>query len=675
MRKKLLVTSALPYANGPIHIGHIAGAYLPADIFVRYSKLKERDVVFISGTDEHGVPITITAEKENTSPKNIVDKYHKNIKESFKNLNIDFDNFSRTSLPVHYKTAQDFFSKIKSNGYLEEKSMSQYYCEKCKRFLADRYIEGKCSYCNTDGARGDQCENCGKWLNPELLLEAKCKICGAEPLLKETNHFFLNMAAFQDKIKEWLSVKSNWKDNVINYCEGWLKEGLTERPITRDLNWGIPVPVEGYEDKVIYVWFEAPIGYISSTKEWADKQGKPDLWKDYWQNPECEIIHFIGKDNIVFHAIVFPITLMAYNGNYSLVSQIPANEFLNISSKKVSTSRNWAIWVEDYLKYFPADILRWTLAVNAPETRDADFTWEDFQIRNNSELAGVVGNFINRTLTFIVKQFDSKIPNKNQLSKTDMDMLAAIETVKNNMGRAFDSFKVKESAGYFIRFAKSANKYFNDEEPWKSIKENHDKCSNTLYVCSQLVLTMAQFMFPIMPSTSQKIFKILNIQNHKFIWDKIGADYLNSGHIINKPEIIFRKIEDKEIKYQNQLLLDKEKSAKSDTEETGIITIDDFLKSKLKTAKIIEAEKVKKSNKLVRLIIKIGDEERQIVAGIAQYYAPEELVGKTIAVVSNLKKAKLFGLESNGMLLAAKKEGKLSLLTVDSDIGDGAEIS
>jgi methionyl-tRNA synthetase len=675
MRNKILVTSALPYANGKIHIGHIAGAYLPADIFVRFSKLKNRDVVFISGTDEHGVPITITAEKEKTTPKNIVDKYHKIIKDNFNELGISFDNFSRTSKKIHFETSQDFFTTIKNNGYLEEKNMSQYYCDKCKRFLADRYIEGKCSYCGAEGARGDQCESCGKWLNPELLLEAKCKICGDTPLMKETKHFFLNMSKFQDKIKNWLSEKNDWKDNVINYCEGWLKEGLTERPITRDLTWGIPVPVEGYENKVIYVWFEAPIGYISSTKEWAVNQGQPDLWKDYWQNPDCEIIHFIGKDNIVFHSIVFPITLMAYEGDYSLVSQIPANEFLNISSKKVSTSRNWAIWVEDYLKYFPPDILRWTLAITAPETRDADFTWDDFQMRNNTDLVGVIGNFVNRTLTFISKYFDSKIPSEFDLSENDLVMLKSIENTRDSMANSFDAFKVKEAANTFLKFAKSANKYFNDSEPWKTNKSAPKECAATLYVCSQLVLDLAKLMYPIIPFTTSKIFALLNIHfdEQKMNWDNIGIDKIDKGHTISKPKIIFKKIEDKEIEFQNNLLLKQEKNEVEI--DTGIITIDDFFKAKLKTAKIIEAENVKKSKKLVRLIIKIGEEKRQIVAGIAEYYSPEELLGKTIIVVSNLKKAKLFGLESNGMLLAAKKDGKLKLLSVDGDIEDGAEVS
>lgn len=681
MRNKILVTSALPYANGPIHIGHIAGAYLPADIFVRFCKMKKRDVVYICGTDEHGVPITITAEKENLTPQQIVDKYYKIIKDSFMQLGIEFDNFSRTSLDIHHKTAQDFFLRIKENGYLEEKPMSQFYCEKCKRFLADRYIEGKCPYCNSDGARGDQCEVCGKWLNPETLIEPRCKICNEKPKLTETKHWFLKMNKLQNKIEEWIKSKENWKDNVINYCKGWFSEGLTERPITRDINWGIPVPLDGYEGKVLYVWFEAPIGYISSTKEWAVKKGNPDLWKDYWLNPECEIIHFIGKDNIVFHAVVWPITLLAYNGGFNLPSEIPANEFLNISSKKISTSRNWAIWVQDYLQDFSADSLRYCLAATAPETRDADFTWEDFQMRNNSELADVVGNFVNRTLTFISRYFEGAIPEKKNFNETDLAMLEEIKKCKETMAELFDKFKVKDATAAFIKLAKTANKYFNDSEPWKTREENIENCKTSIYVCVQIVKSIALLMNPIMPFAAQKIWKMLDLEGkvQDNNWDDIDKNFIEPGKKIGKIKILFRKIEESEIEKQNRKLAGEEEAIeKTETKNGGqdnLITIQEFGKIKLKTARVLEAERVPKSDKLLKLIIKIGEETRQIVAGIAKYYEPEQLIGKTIIVVSNLQKAKLFGLESNGMLLAAKKDDKLRLLTVDGDIEEGAEIS
>ncbi|HOK40416.1 MAG TPA: methionine--tRNA ligase [bacterium] len=676
-RKKILVTSALPYANGPIHIGHIAGAYLPADIFVRFCKMKKRDVVYICGTDEHGVPITITAEKENVTPQQIVDKYHKIIKEAFLKLGIEFDNFSRTSLEIHHKTSQDFFLKIYEKGYLKEKTITQFYCEKCKRFLADRYVEGICPYCKKEGARGDQCENCGKWLNPEVLIEPKCKVCGSTPVLKETKHLFLKMDIFQKQIEEYICSKKYWKENVTNYCNGWFKEGLTERAVTRDINWGIKVPIPGYEDKVIYVWFEAPIGYISSTKEWARKKGKPDLWKEYWQNPECELIHFIGKDNIVFHAVVWPITLLAYGG-YNLPTDIPANEFLNISSKKISTSRNWAIWVHEFLEEFSADSLRYTLAINAPETRDTDFTWEDFQLRNNSELADVIGNFVNRTLVFIKKYFNGKIPEKYEFSARDKEILNEIKLTKEQMTEYFERYCIKDATQTFFKLAKSANKYFNDSEPWRTLKENINQCKTTIYVCAQLVKALALLMNPIMPFAAQKIWKMLKyegkIQDQN--WDDIDKNFIEENKEIGEIKIIFNKIEDKQIEKQIQKLTGDIPKQDEKQETENIITIDDFKKIKLKTAKILEAENVKNSNKLIRLQIKIGEEKRQIIAGIAEYYKPEDLIGKTIVVVTNLQKAKLFGLESNGMLLAAKKNGKLTLLTVENnEISDGADIS
>jgi methionyl-tRNA synthetase len=678
MKNRILVTSALPYANGPLHIGHIAGAYLPADIYVRYNRMKNNDIIFIGGSDEHGVPITITAEKEKVSPQVIIDRFHEMNKQTFSELGISFDNYSRTSLEIHHKTAQEVFLEIEKNGHLEEKEIQQFYCNKCSMFLADRYIEGICPHCGDDGARGDQCEKCGKWIEPTDLKEPKCKLCGSTPELKTTKHWFLQMGKFQQKIEEWIKSK-NWKDNVMNFCKGWFIEGLGERAITRDISWGIKVPIKEAEGKVLYVWFEAPIGYISSTKEWAEKKGNPDLWKDYWRNENCKIVHFIGKDNIVFHAIVWPIVLMA-SDYANLPDEIPANEFLNISSRKISTSRNFAIWVKDFIKEFQPDSLRYALAINAPESRDTDFTWEYFQERHNNELADTIGNFVNRAIIFIKRFFDSKVPVYDSLSSESENIILKVKEIRNQMDECFSNFKVKEATRLFMQLAKECNKFFNDSAPWHSFKSDKDKCAADLFVSINLVKWIAQLMHPIMPFTSEKIWKFLNLTDkcENSGWDKIGEEFMESGFEIGNAEILFTKISDKEIEVQNQKLLGNSGSAAAESQENAAVVeladISDFAKIKLKVAEILEAENIPKSKKLLKLQIKVGEEKRQIIAGIAEYYSPEKLIGKKIVIVSNLKPAKIFGNESRGMLLAAKINNKLTLVCPETDIESGADV-
>lgn len=551
MAAKILVTAALPYANGPLHLGHLAGAYIPADVYVRYQRLKGSDILFICGSDEHGVPITIRADRENVSPKVIVDRYHEMMKESFRRIGLAFDNYSRTSLPLHHKIAQDFFLNLYNKGYIKEQSIQQYYCPTCRRFLPDRYIEGECPHCHRQGARGDQCEACGRWLEPEQLLSPKCKECGSTPEMRTTTHWYFRLSEFQQRLEDWQASKTDWKSNVREFCSGWFKEGLTDRPITRDIDWGIPVPLPNAEGKVLYVWFDAPIGYISSSVEWAQKQGTPDRWRDYWMNPETKLIHFIGKDNIVFHAIVWPATLMAH-GDFILPSQIPANEFLNIEGDKISTSRNWAVWVDDYLEVFPPDPLRYWLESNAPETKDADFTWKDFQTSNNSELADVLGNLINRSLSFIEKNFEAKVPPAGTLRDSDRAILAEIGNATRRIGAALEDFQVRAAVGALMDLARSGNKYFNDEAPWSSFKVDRARCATTLNTTVQLLAALAVLMEPFLPFSAEKLWRMLNApgSHHDQRWNKVPELRLPDGHPLGKREILFSKIEDAIIEQQ-----------------------------------------------------------------------------------------------------------------------------
>jgi len=549
--EKILVTAALPYANGPLHLGHLAGAYMPADVYVRYQRLKKSDVVFICGSDEHGVPITIRADRERISPQQVVDRFHTMMKESFSRLGIRFDNYSRTSLPLHHKISQDIFLKLYESGYIKEQDVRQYYCVSCRRFLPDRYIEGECPHCHHGGARGDQCEACGRWLEPEQLVSPRCKVCGSAPEVRGTKHWYFALSRFQPDLERWQESKAHWKSNVREFCSGWFGEGLTDRPITRDIDWGIPVPLQGAEGKVLYVWFDAPIGYISSTVEWARNRGEPERWRDYWCNQDTRLIHFIGKDNIVFHAIVWPAVLMAHGG-FVLPDNIPANEFLNIEGEKLSTSRNWAVWVDDYLEVFPPDPLRYYLAANAPESKDSDFSWKDFQVRNNSELADILGNLVNRSLSFVEKHFGARIPAAETLSESDREVLAAIGRTAATIGSLLEDFQVRRAVSELMNLARIGNRYFNDSAPWSALKQDPARCAATLNTTVQLQLALAVMMDPFMPFSAEKLWKMLQAPgSHRDVrWQDLEGLRLPAGHPLGAREILFRKIEDEVIEAQ-----------------------------------------------------------------------------------------------------------------------------
>ncbi len=691
-KEKILVTSALPYANGPIHLGHIAGAYLNADIYVRYQRLKQRDVVFICGTDEHGAAITLLADKLGKHPKEIVDYYYKDHKETFEKFGISFDIFSRTTEPVHYETSQEFFLSLYNKGYLNERTIKQLYCPNDKRFLPDRYVEGTCPHCGNPGARGDQCEKCGKWIDPLSLKEPRCMICGTTPEVRETTHLYLDLRKFQDRLRAWLDTKTHWKDNVRNFCYGWLNEGLEERAVTRDLDWGVPVPLKGYEGKVLYVWIDAPIGYISATKKWAEQIGDPERWRHYWQDEATKLVHFIGKDNIVFHAIVWPAVLMAQD-HYILPFDIPANEFLNIEGRKISTSKNYAIWVREYLEKFPPDPMRYVIASTMPENKDSDFSWRDFQTRVNAELADILGNFINRTLTFVRKNYDGRVPERHELTEDDRRMLALIEAWPQKVGEALEAYEIRKATRTFMDLAREANKYFNDAEPWRTFKEDRLRCDTALNISLQLCKALAVIMSPFLPFSAQKLWQMLNLDGdvERQHWDTTGAEPLQPGHQLGKPEILFRKYDDDVIEEEIQKLeriarqiegepvsVDEPKDAKSEEKtvvQEDLISIDDFGKVQLRVARVESAQKVEGADRLLQLQIDLGGEKRQIIAGIAQHYSPEEMVGKQIIVVANLKPAKIRGLESQGMLLAATDDsGKLCVLVPEKDMQPGAKV-
>lgn len=545
MSEKILVTAALPYANGPLHLGHLAGAYIPADIYSRYQRLKGSDVIFVCGSDEHGVPITIRADREGVPPQAVVDRYHLMMKESFRRLGVQFDNYSRTSLPLHHKIAQDFFLELHRKGHVAEQLIEQFYCPTCSRFLPDRYIEGECPHCHSQGARGDQCEACGRWLEPERIIGPRCKICSSHPEMRATKHWYFKLSQFQKPLEEWQEKKTGLRSNVREFCAGWFKEGLTDRPITRDIDWGIPVPLPGAEGKVLYVWFDAPIGYISSTVEWAAKLGQPDRWRDYWLDPKTRLIHFIGKDNIVFHAIVWPATLMGHGG-FILPDNIPANEFLTIEGEKLSTSRNWAIWADDYLEVFPPDPLRYYLASNAPESKDADFAWKEFQTRNNSELADILGNLVNRSLSFIERQFDGKVPPAEVLSGQDQALLKGIVESAEKIGKSLDEFQVRRATGEFMDLARAGNKYFNDSAPWSSLKTDRARCAASLNTTVQLEAALAVLMSPFLPFSGERLWRMLNMPGSlgDQRWHSLAGLRLPAGHSLGEREILFNKIED-----------------------------------------------------------------------------------------------------------------------------------
>lgn len=675
-KEKILVTSALPYANGPIHLGHLSGAYLPADIYVRYKRLKGDDVIYICGSDEHGVPITISADKEKVFPQVIIDRYHESNKKAFERFGMSFDNYSRTSLPIHHETAKEFFLEFYNRKILVEKKSLQFYDEKANMFLPDRYVEGTCPKCGNEEARSDECENCGSLYDPSELKNPKSKISGGTPILKETAHYYFPLGKYQPALEKYvdeMNKKFGWKDNVLQYCRGWFKDGLKDRAITRDLDWGIKVPVDSAAGKVIYVWFEAVLGYISSTKELSQLKNNPELWKKYWQDVKTKYIAFIGKDNVVFHTIIFPAILMAWNeggkAQYCLPQNVPANEFLNFEGKKFSKSRNWGIDVEDFLNLFPADLLRYTLAANLPENRDTDFYWKEFQLRNNSELADIFGNLINRTFTFAHKHFDGRVPPRNKIEKIDKEMIELCEAYPSKISELFEKFKVKDDVLEIMNLARAGNKYFNDSEPWKTIKTDKEKCASTINICLNVIYTLAELFYPILPFSMEKLFIMLNTSSTK--WTDCGKENLKAGHKLNNAEILFPKIEDEIIEKQIDKL--KNLTVPNVNEPDNHISIEDFMKVHLKVAEVISAEKVEKSDKLLRLKVLLENEERQIVAGIAKSYKPEDLIGKKVMIVANLKPAKLMGIESKGMILAIETEaGKHEVLTVNSNIKSGS---
>ncbi len=684
--KRILVTAALPYANGKIHLGHVAGAYLPADIYVRYQRSKKRDVLFICGSDEHGVPITITAEEEHTTPQAIVDRYHQSNRSAFEKLGISFDNYSRTSLPVHHETAKQFFLKLHADGILKEKKEKQLFDGKAGMFLPDRYVEGTCPHCGNPQARGDQCENCGTFLNPAELIDPKSKVTGETPTVQETTHWYFPLGSYEKELQKYIAdanKRDGWKENVLQYCRGWFKEGLHERAVTRDLSWGVQVPLRGYENKVVYVWFEAVLGYISSTKEWAQKIGEPTKWKKYWLDRSTKYIAFIGKDNVVFHCIVFPAMLMAWNGasreKYILPSNVPANEFLNYEGQKFSKSRGWAIDVDEFLEKFPLDSLRYALAMNLPETRDSDFYWKDFQARNNNELADILGNFINRTFTFVHRHFGGKVPAKGHLSRLDTELVDRLALAAEKAGAFFDGYHFRDGTSEVMNLARFANKYFNDSAPWKTLNENLKRCSTATHLCLQTVRALAILCEPIIPHSSARIWKMLNLAGSpgREGWKSAGQLKLRTGHPVGKAEILFAKIEDGEIEKELQRLkVPRSTSGTLEKErEDTLVSFDEFKKIDIRVAKILSCEKVPKSEKLLKLQISLGTEQRQIVAGIAQHYDPSSLIGKNIIVVVNLQPARLMGEESVGMLLAATdSSGRLSIVTVDGEIAEGSVV-
>ncbi len=682
--KRILITAALPYANGPIHLGHLAGAYLPADIYARYQRLQGRETVFVCGSDEHGVPITITAEKEGITPQEVVDRYHTMNKKAFEDFLMSFDNYSRTSLPLHHETSLEFFLSFHKRNILKEKSEQQFYDEKMKMFLPDRYVEGTCPVCSSPDARGDQCEKCGSFLSPTQLVNPKSKISGERPVVRETSHWYFPLGDYQSRLEAYIKERNNrdgWRESVLKYCENWFKEGLQDRAVTRDLDWGVKIPLKGYEQKVLYVWFDAVLGYISSTKEWAQKQGVPNLWKDFWLDENTKYVAFIGKDNIVFHCIVFPAMLMAWNdGNktqYVFPENVPANEFLNFEGLKFSKSRGWGIDVKDFLEKFPnPDALRYCLATILPETKDSDFYLKDYQAKNNNELADIFGNFVNRTLAFTDKNFDRTVPALGELNERDQHMIKAISAAVDEVSDLFEHYHFRDGVNRIMDLARDGNKYFNDSEPWKTLKNDPAACATTLNICLNTARTLAILFEPVIPNTCSRLWQILNLEGSplKEGWKKAGIVALKNGHKLGKPEILFVKIEDSVIDMELQKLQSESAPVAKPMKFKPTISIEDFRKVDMRTAKIITCEKVPKSQKLLKLQIEIGSDKRQVIAGIAQHYAPEQLIGKTVIVVANLQPATLMGLESQGMILAAEGEGKLIVLTPDGPAQSGSEV-
>lgn len=674
--KRTTVTSALPYANGPVHIGHLAGVYVPADIYVRYLRLKGEDVLFIGGSDEHGVPITIKAKKEGLRPKDIVDRYHSIIKKSFEEFGISFDIYSRTTSKTHHEVASQIFKTIYDKGGFVEKTSEQYYDEEAKQFLADRYITGECPHCHNQDAYGDQCEKCGTSLSPLELINPKSAISGSKPVLKETKHWYLPLDKYENWLREWiLDGHKEWKTNVYGQCKSWLDMGLQPRAVSRDLDWGIPLPIENTEGKVLYVWFDAPIGYISNTKELL-----PNDWEKWWKSEDTRLLHFIGKDNIVFHCIVFP-TMLKAEGSYILPDNVPANEFLNLEGDKISTSRNWAVWLNEYLVDFPGkqDVLRYVLTANAPETKDNDFTWKDFQARNNNELVAIYGNFVNRTLVLTQKYFDGKIPACGELTECDSATLKEFADVKKSVEDLLDVFKFRDAQKEAINLARIGNKYLADTEPWKLAKTDMKRVETIMYLALQITANLAIAFEPFLPFSSQKLRNLLNMDS--FNWNELGrTDLLKTGESVSQPELLFEKIEDDAIEAQIQRLLNiKQQNALNNFKPAEIkqqVSFDDFGKLDIRVGTILECVKVPKADKLLQFKIDDGMGGRTIVSGIAKYYPnPEVLVGKQICFIANFESRKLKGVESQGMILSAEdSDGRLVVVSPSDIVRSGVSV-
>jgi methionyl-tRNA synthetase len=672
--KRTLITSALPYANGPVHIGHLAGVYVPADIYARYLRLKGEEVAFIGGSDEHGVPITLKAKKEGISPQDVVDKYHLMIKDSFRKFGISFDIYSRTSAKIHHETASEIFKTLYDKGVFTEQISEQFFDEETNQFLADRYITGTCPKCNFEKAYGDQCESCGSTLNATDLINPKSVLSGNKPVMKETKHWFLPLDQYEPWLRKWiLEDHKEWKSNVYGQCKSWIDGGLNPRAVTRDLDWGIPVPVSGAEGKVLYVWFDAPIGYISATKEWTPN------WEKWWKDPETKLIHFIGKDNIVFHCIIFPVILKA-EGSYILPENVPANEFLNLEGDKISTSRNWAVWLHEYLEDFPGkeDVLKYTLAANAPETKDNDFTWKDFQTRNNSELVGILGNFVNRALVLTDKYYDGEVPEAGELTEYDSITLKSISSLKAEVEKSIETFHFREALKNAMDIARLGNKYLADMEPWKVVRNEPERVKTIMHVALQITASLTIVFEPFLPFTTEKLRGFMNLKS--FEWADLGrTDLIATGHKINTPELLFEKIEDEAIQKQVDKLLSTKKANEMELVNVNPakehIEYEDFAKMDLRIGTIIAAEKVAKTKKLLKLTVDTGIDKRTVVSGIAEYFEPEKIIGQQVSILVNLAPKNLKGIESQGMILMAENnDGSLVFISPVTKIKDGSEI-
>ena len=682
--KRYTVTAALPYTNGPIHIGHLAGVYVPADIYARYLRLTGNDVAYICGSDEHGVAIPMRAKKEGVSPQEIIDKYHTIIKQSFKDFGISFDNYSRTSSKIHHKTASDFFIDLHKKGDFIEEVTAQLYDAEANQFLADRFVVGTCPKCGFEESYGDQCEHCGTSHNGTDLINPKSAITGNTPTLKETKHWFLPLDKHESFLREWIldGHKSDWKSNVLGQVKSWIDDGLRPRAVTRDLEWGIPVPVDGGEGKVLYVWFDAPIGYISSTKEWAEREGKN--WEDYWKDENTKLVHFIGKDNIVFHCIIFPSMLKAHGG-YILPENVPANEFLNLEGNKLSTSKNWAVWLHEYLEDFPnqQDVLRYTLTANAPENKDNDFTWKDFQAKNNNELVAIFGNFINRVVVLTNKYYDGQVPAAGEFTEVDEDTLAAIKHFPESIGKSIQRYRFREASQELMNLARLGNKYLADEEPWKVIKVDKERVKTIMYVALQISAALAVVSEPFLPFTSDKLKKMLHISNENDrSWNDVSEKevLLPANHQIGSAELLFSKIEDKTVTTQLEKLAATKKANEQENKviepQKETIDFEDFTKLDMRVGTILEAVKVAKTKKLLQLKVDVGIDVRTIVSGIAESFSPEDIIGQQVTVLTNLAPRKIRGVESQGMILMTDTpDGKLAFVEPEQKVSNGQQIS